>query len=125
MKQQQAEDNEASSHSSDMLSVEDLALDEQQRVDVPSLERAVSSVILALGEDPSREGLLDTPRVMPLTPPVCPETAMNQLFTRECVSLCSGWQRHGWTPALATRRTSVGGFSLFNLVAPFCNTVPD
>jgi len=31
-------------------------------VDLPRLERAVREVLLALGEDPDREGLLDTPR---------------------------------------------------------------
>jgi GTP cyclohydrolase I len=31
-------------------------------VDVPRIERAVREILLALGEDPDREGLLDTPR---------------------------------------------------------------
>jgi GTP cyclohydrolase I len=31
-------------------------------VDVPRLERAVREILYALGENPNREGLLDTPR---------------------------------------------------------------
>ena len=33
-----------------------------REVDLPRLERAVREMLLALGEDPDREGLLDTPR---------------------------------------------------------------
>ncbi len=34
----------------------------QQRVDVPRIERAVREILLAIGEDPDREELRDTPR---------------------------------------------------------------
>jgi GTP cyclohydrolase I len=32
-----------------------------RRVDLPRIERAVRDILLAIGEDPSRDGLLDTP----------------------------------------------------------------
>ena len=34
----------------------------EHRVDRPRIERAVREILLAIGEDPEREGLRDTPR---------------------------------------------------------------
>ncbi len=35
---------------------------EHRKIDVPRIERAIREIILAIGEDPEREGLRDTPR---------------------------------------------------------------
>lgn len=45
-------DDDASEPSSDLVSAE---------VDIPRIERAVREILLAVGEDPDREGLLKTP----------------------------------------------------------------
>jgi GTP cyclohydrolase I len=36
--------------------------DDDSRIDKPRIERAVREILLAIGEDPGRDGLLDTPR---------------------------------------------------------------
>jgi GTP cyclohydrolase I len=35
---------------------------DQHRIDLPRIERAVREILVAIGEDPDREGLLETPR---------------------------------------------------------------
>ena len=36
--------------------------DLKERIDLPRVERAVREILLAIGEDPDRDGLLDTPQ---------------------------------------------------------------
>ena len=36
--------------------------DDEKHVDIPAIEAAVAEILRAVGEDPTREGLLDTPR---------------------------------------------------------------
>jgi len=48
-------------HAGSPCGLEDLPLERESGVDLPRIERAVREILLAIGEDPDRDGLLDTP----------------------------------------------------------------
>lgn len=53
---------EKSDHSTSVSSTEALAIDKSFHVDQPRIERAVREILLAIGENPDREGLIETPQ---------------------------------------------------------------
>lgn len=96
-------------HIDSTCSLADAAPGSQEEAQLQNMEAAVKQLLVNVGEDPLREGLVDTPRVSgdccpaaaaaaarPTLPPpacTCPH------FSRAACLLppCSAWRRPGWT----------------------------